>query len=222
MNEIAEQQAPFAASLAVNLLAKDIRDAANKSIDENFQVRKPWVSSHAFVVTPSDKHQSVISATVALRENHQLLAKFEEGGIKTAHDPINEPIAIPTTALRPAFGDSVPLDMYPKNLRLQPRKDIVGILPAKGRPMRNGLFAQLQGKRRTFVIDPATMPSASKWGVWQRFGPGKHDIVRIWTYAKRIPIPRRLGFKETAIKVATEKWAGHVTEAWNRAMSTAR
>ena len=217
--DVLERQVPFATSLAINMLAKDIVGAGNASIRQNFVVRSDWVSD-AFVMRASDKHQTPIRARIQVKDNHALLNKFEEGGTKTAHSH-DEPIAIPTSAIRPGFSGRVPLQLYPKNLRLMPRMTASGSLGPKGRVMRNGML-QIQGKLRTFVIDPATMPGASKWGVWQRFGPGRHDIRRIWTYKQSIPIPRRLHFGETAQRTAERLWERRFEEAWQRAVATAR
>jgi len=215
-----ERQIPFALSLAINNLAKDVIGAGDTSIGQNFVVRKAWVQDAFWMSSVSDKHQDPIKATISMKKDHALLNKFEEGGSKAARS-YDEPIAIPTAAIRPGFAGSVPLELYPKNLRLMPRRTASGTLGAKGRVMRNGM-AQLQGNLRTFVIDPATMPGASKWGVWQRFGPGKHDIRRIWTYKKSIPIPRRLHFAETAQRTAEALWERRFEEAWTRAVETAR
>lgn len=218
--DILERQVPFATSLAINMLAKDIVGAGNGSIRENFVVRKPWVEDAFWMSQASDKNQDPITARISMKRDHGLLNKFEEGGTKNAfsHD---QPVAIPTTALRPGFSGSAPLELYPKNLRLMTRRTASGTLGPKGRAMRNGML-QIQGKLRTFVIDPATMPGASKWGVYQRIGPGRHDIRKIWTYKSSIPIPRRLHFVETAQRTAEALWERRFEEAWARAVATAR
>jgi len=113
-----------------------------------------------------------------------------------------------------------PLAFYPKNLRLLPRRDVVGVLPAHHRITKRGVD-QLQGKDRTFVLDQ-TMFGVRVAGVYQRVGPGPHDIRLLWTYKDRIPIPARLQFEATAVATVQATWPREYEAAFLQAVRTAR
>lgn len=218
LEQIFRDQLPFATSLAVNRTATVVRDAIRAHLQDAFTIRRPWVVQGIQVTHISDKHDNPISATVSIDPQRAFLAKFEAGGTKSGSLEI--PIAIPSAALRPSFTDIPPLALYPKNLRLLARHDVTGTLAATRRITKRGVV-QIQGKQRTFVLDQ-TMFGVSVAGVYQRVGPGPHDIRLLWSYKQRIPIPARLQFSATALAAVEANWGKLYEAAFQQAVRTAR
>lgn len=214
-------QLRFAVSLALNNTIKDVQTAIRSGLHQRFAVRQAGFIERGIMIERGDfATKEKLTARVSLAKRAGFLRKFEEGGVKTAFDPTT-PIAIPSQNIRPTFEAQVPLAMYPKNLRLVPRRDVKGIRPARVHQTRRGV-TQIKGKRRTFVLDPKHHFGVKTWGVYERTGPGRRDIRLIWTYKSKIPIPKRLQFVETARRVALERWPKNLGAAIARALATAR
>ncbi|HEX7052054.1 MAG TPA: hypothetical protein VF188_17735 [Longimicrobiales bacterium] len=217
---IFHDQLPFAMARAVNATAFDARDAIRRGIEERFIVRRRWVVNGIQIPRGGRATKQKPEAIVELERRRAFLAKFEEGGTKRGAPDL--PIAIPTEHIRPTPRQIPPLALYPKNLRLQERRDVFGLLAARTTLTKRGVV-QLKGKRRTFVIDPMHHNAGPElWGVWQRFGPARHQIRLIWAYRRQIPIPPTLRFGETGRKTVEEKWDKNFTRAFDRAIRTAR
>lgn len=211
-------QIPFATSLALNRTAKAVQDMIRQSIGEHFTIRREWVLQGIKIPKFSDKRDNPMMVSVELDRSRAFLAKFEPGGVK-AGSPMM-PIAIPSTFLRPNFGYVPPLALYPKNLRLDTRRGVTGTLARHEHVTSRGVM-QLKGKERTFVLDQ-TMIGVAVAGVYQRFGPGRHDIRLLWTYRDHIPIPARLHFEATALETVRAVWPQAYEAAFLQAVRTAR
>lgn len=221
LNGLYAEQIPFAASLALNRTAKDVQDAERGELLANFVVRQPqFILGSVRIPAFSKKTDSPMQVTIEIGDRGGFLRKFQAPGVKQALDPTT-PIAIPSTNIRPSFGDLAPRSLYPKNLRLVPRRGVKGILPAQRHVTARGVV-QLKGKLRTFVLDPKEHRGVSTWAVWQRTGPGKHDIRMLWVYKTRIPIPKRLDFVPVGERVVRERWPIRWAEAFAQAMRSAR
>lgn len=219
------KQVPFAASRAVNVTANDFRDIMRRSLPLRFTIRKRGFMERQINVTKySDKREAEIHAVVSTgaREGsgtrRDLLGKFEEGGTKRSADPTN-PVAVPSVNLRTSPQRSIPLAMYPKNLRLVPRKGVVGIIPAKSHVTKRGVV-QLKGLRRAFVLDPSTMFGVKTWGIYQRVN--KSTVRLLWTFKRSVPIPRRLRMLELARTAVPALWSENFAKSFADAMRTAK
>src|ERR1043166_2368800 len=112
--------------------------------------------------------------------------------------------------------------LYPKNLGLQVRRGVTGNLLAHHGGKRGvQLKTQLQGAQRTFVLT-RNMYGVSVPGIYQRFGPGKHDFRLLWVYKDSVPIPASLRFASTARETVNAVWAQRFNEAWAYAIRTAK
>ncbi len=216
LERLFRDQLPFATSLAINKADQAARAAVQAGIRERFTVRRPWVLQ-GVVVDASTKTN--LRATVRMADDRRFLSKFEAGGTLGASSP-ERPLAIPSVNLRPAFADVVPRALYPSSLRLVPRRGVTGILPARRHLTPRGMV-QLQGKQRTFVLD-ATMFGVQTPGVYQRIGPGPHDIRLLWIYKQREPIPARLQFNRTVAETIHREWSRAYAAAFAQAVRTAR
>jgi hypothetical protein len=244
LDTVRRDQLPFAISLAVNRSAIAGQQAERAHILQAFTVRRnPGTPQRPGAVlrtvkiekydfankrNPTAFRISIDATRTKSGGRRDYLAKFEEGGEKTAADDMVAPIAIPSKALRPNFRDLVAAKFYPQNLRLTPKRVGGGeILPARQKVTARGVV-QWKGKLRTFVLDPRFHGEARggegepTWGVYQRTGPGKRDIQLLWTYKHGIPIPRRLEFKATIADAVTSSFVLNFSNAYARAIATAR
>ena len=211
-------QIPFATSLALNQTAKDAQDAIRTKVRKTFTIRREWVVQGITIPKFSDKNDRPMSVTIQVDPERSFLAKFEAGGVKYGSD--EQPIAIPSRAIRPNFVNLAPLALYPKNLGLVARHDVTGMKPVKGKITKRGVL-ELQGKKRTFVLT-TDMFGVQVPGVYQRTGPGKHDFRLLWAYKPQIPIPQELGFVETAQQTINAQWGPRFNAAFDRAVRTAK
>ncbi|MGK2934349.1 MAG: hypothetical protein ACSLFE_03790 [Gemmatimonadaceae bacterium] len=235
VNEIEKKRIPYAISRALNLTAMGFRGAMRTGISRRFVVRVPRFILgsekgmrsglvHVAKGEESSYKRGQYSATVAVGGSEPssksfgsrfILNKFEPGGERTSDDP-NNPIAIPTKALRPSFSDKVPRAMYPKNLgHVGSRGHEFGELPTASGHNERSKKRPAKRARGTFVIGQM---GEKQWGIYRRVGPGKNDIQKIWSFRTRIPIPRRLQFYETAQAYVPNSWRKHMRQALGEAL----
>jgi hypothetical protein len=111
--------------------------------------------------------------------------------------------------------------LYPSSLRLFERRTPSGMLPAKSRTTKRGKV-QVQGKRRTFIIDARATADPRAWGVFQRVGPGDRDIRMLWAFRTKIQLPPRLHFYETFDRTLNARMLEVLGESLAKALATAR
>jgi hypothetical protein len=205
---------PKANAYVLNLTGEKALAMAREMVSAKFTVRVPWVLPPARLPREwkarSDNPVILISLGYGGAKSsggdrrRNMLGKFERGGEKVAKRD-DEPIAIPTKAIRPTATAKVQMSMYPKSLRLAGRLDPAAIrLPKQTRQLKGG-GAVGAGKRGTFELDPAMMKGLGEraWGIYQRFGPKRNDVAMIWAYRRRIPIPKRLTFHTEAAEIVS-------------------
>ena len=212
-------QIPYATSRAVNDTAKDAQAAVRVHIEQHFILRRrAFVLGSILIPRFSTKRDDPIRCDVVIGRKAPWLPKFETGQPKVG--TALEPVAIPTGNLRSAPSALVPLSMYPKNLRLVPRRSVTGVLGAQRHVTTRGV-EQLKGKRRTFVLDPTLHRGVRTWGVWQRVGPKRSDIRLIWVYKHRIPTPRLLPFSQIVETTVEARFQAHFARHFAEAARTA-
>lgn len=216
------RQLPFAAAKALNDTAVDVQQAIRHDIADSFTLRQPrWILLGVKIDQFIKKSAALFEVTVSLDPTRNILAKFETGGTKVAHDPMR-PIAIPSRIIRPDRQLLPPRNLYPSSLGLTPRRQIAGGFKLLGkRVVTSRGVVQLKGKKRTFVLT-LDMHGVQVPGVYQRFGPGAHDFHLLWTYKDKIPIPHRPFFYDVGVKTIRERWPVNFGAAWTLALATAR
>jgi hypothetical protein len=233
LDDFVMRQAPYALQLGLNDAAIDSQQAERELVASNFTLRRPkWVLDTIKIGRGDFATKEKLSVRISIGEaaatperskKEGLLAKFEEEGFKESRDP-EMPIAVPTKALRPSFAEVVPASMFPSALRLVDRRTASGVLrhiTRQGHVTRGGVV-QIQGKRRTFVLDPKTMYGVSAWAVFQRFGPARGDIRMIWRYKTKVHIPARLHFYDTVTRTFNEQFPVRLAAGFEKALRTAR
>lgn len=244
LRDVAPRQVMFGMAIAMNRTMEDWLAAARKQIAERMTVRVA-----TFTLPPRELpriaqatrqklqaqaafgYSDVMRDTIGERRE-KILRKFETGGTKEARDPF-KPIAIPTSALRRSFGDLVPRQMFPENLRLQPKKVGSGetlvarrggkvvTLDGKKLGKRARIAAGLEGIGGTFTIND---PDGKPIGVYQRIGRGRTraDVRRLWTYKSKIRIPDRLDVFDLADVIVRERLLINFQGAIELALRTAK
>jgi hypothetical protein len=244
----AEQQMPYALSLALNRTASAIVRAVRDNVRARFVLRTPYVLEEVQQLRWADKARGNVighprnaevavpglapgqmGAAVGLHPNpkggqshrNPILERFETGRPKTGG------VAIPTTRIRPSFRDLAPRQMYPKNLGLEARRFV------------EARYAHAGTKFGAFVFG---RPGTKAHGIWARWpGPDLTTIgsrfvkgqvrrrnaaaathmVKLWNFRAGIPIPARLGFRATAQTVGSRLGA-ELRRALDHALRTAR
>jgi len=212
----AHEQLPFALSVALNRTGNVVRQRQRQNAASLFTIRKPWVlgpavgprdamtpaagakSEGAMLVDqrPSTKRDLVL--TLAVSRPRRFMARHEQGGVRLSG---TVPFAIPTLALRPTFEASVPLEWYPKSLRLFARRDVVGTMPALAK-----------GKRGTYLVPGV--------GIFRRTSPTTTELI--WILKDTITLPRRPWFSSGVDEVFRATIGPQFDAAWKHALATAR
>jgi hypothetical protein len=154
---------------------------------------------------------------------------------------IRGPLAVPTRALRPSRTTLIPRSMYPGALGLGKQRTIEGPVAfrsytakrTRGKARvrkgdRIGLFRTskgrwaLRGKLRTFAIDPRYHPNAKSFGVFQRTGPNRGDIRKLWKYVPRVPVPPRIPAQRILDAIVSRNFSDWFEKHLHHALRTAR
>lgn len=229
MTALQKDQLPYGTALAINRITGMAQAAVQASLNVNFTLnprKERFVKSLVSFYKQDQATKTKLEAKFGVNDPDSpvntadrkgwILGRHQMGDSLSSVDPTH-PFYIPTSNLVNTPFDNPPLGMYPKNLRLAPRRDIVGTMGAKGRVTRHGRV-QLQGKRNTFVLMPEGRPEA--WGIYRRIGA--KSIEMIWAFRMHVSHKPRLHFFEIAERVLREGWPGTFEEAWDEAIRTAR
>lgn len=231
LTALVQKQLPFARMTALNRTGEEVFAAAKAHAHQRMVIRASRFIDPRFQLRPSDRAQKTgprnSYVTVHLRPAFKtepkgtILGKFVTGGTKQAKAP-DQPVIIPTQAIRPSFRQLVPLYLYPKPL---------GVFPARYTVPPNSVGKSKKSGRsraakhvRPFILDPKQMrglgPKA--WGIYRRTGPKRGDIEMIWAFRRSVPIPKALPFYDIARRVVGERWATNMSGALAYAVRTAR
>lgn len=239
LRNIQQNQIPFAISLALNRTAQGALAHAGQRLDRDFTInesRKPflkrlfrfprsqWATKRKLIATIGVHQADGDFGTGSSKDRGFLLGRHEMGGDRDRNDPMR-PFFIPTDALRPGAYDVAPKSMYPAALRLFESQGIVRWeknAEGKRKGVKGTLPAQAQGKRDTFIIDARSRGKPKAWGIFQRTGPGRHDIRMLWAFRTRIRLKKRLGFYVGTNTYVDHNFARHFGDALTEAMRTAK
>lgn len=227
LDAFGEKQLAFGTSLALNRTAEEVQDAQRQRVFARFAVRTAssatFLSNMIKIARDDRATKYDLRARVRIEgPGHEpqkalLLTRHIDGGAHTMPGGPLSSFFIPADALRPSRLAIVPRQLYPKNLRLMDRKDIVGTMHAKRHVTKSGAV-QLKGKLRTFVL--TEKGSGRPLGVFQREGP--HDIQMLWLYSKRITIRPQFDFFGIAERTFVDRWPANFLGMMRYAIATAR
>jgi hypothetical protein len=109
------QQAPFAVSLALNKVANHAQAAVRDGIKRTYTLRREQFVLNTVKINREDRAtKTKLDATVRIDPERNILAKFEEGGTKTARS--GGSVAIPTTNVRRNKADILQKSQRPRAL----------------------------------------------------------------------------------------------------------
>lgn len=232
------KQVPFALSLALNETAKLAQLRIQQSLDTRFTIapsrqeffrRLVKIPKGGFATKNNPRVELELFGPNNAPGRVNLLKRHVKGGTFTEHDPLH-PFFIPAKGLRPGAFDLPPRALYPKNLRLQDRKDVVGTLPAKARRTKKGGVVITSTRPNTritkrsgkvFFLVPFDNPKGRTPGIYVRKAKDQ-DVELLWLYTKRITIPPRLPFEADVREVFSKRFDAEFSRAFARAVATAR
>lgn len=222
-----ERQLPFATANALNRTTEETQTRLQQAIHMRMAVRSAasaqFLERLVKVLRGDFATKAKLSTRISVtgpegdEGRADVLTRHIEGGVHTvAGGPLSS-FFIPADALRPTRMSIVERSMYPKNLRLMDRKDIVGTLHAKHHVTATGAV-QIKGKQRTFVL--LEKGTGRPLGVYQREGP--HDIQILWFYTRRVVDPARWDFYGIAQRTFLERFPINMEGMYRAALATAR
>lgn len=240
IDKVSGEQLPFAAALSLNRGAEEVQTRLRQEEFLKLTIRNPVFMQNLVKIKSEDRATKVnLVSRVRLEgpEGHErlggLLARHIDGGVVMKDtggysiDPsyrVSGYQFIPTEVIRFPKSAIVPRRLYPANLRIVPRKDVVGTMAAKVHRTASGKY-QLKGKQRTFVLNaPGT---DTPLGIFQRGtgAPGKTnrtDINLIWFFKRSITLKPRYPFFALSQRVFLERWPVNFNGFWAYALKTAR
>ena len=219
LDAVGRRQVPFATANGINRTTEEIQRGARQKLPSQLRFRSE--KSRRFMeqlihIGRADRATKTNLVGIvgiqdpfgkAFKGKAGILAKFQQGGRRVARNS-SAPLSIPTTFARQDLGEPLPRRYYPKNLRLEARRQISGGYGQQRvtTTQRGGFL--LRGKLRTYAINPVFHSRApqSTWGVWQRRGRGRNsEIFLLWVYRWSIPVPKRISFLEDAQALAQQR-----------------
>lgn len=234
MFERLQSAAPAALALGTNRTVEEALVEAGRLISGKMTIREkrmlpPILLPRAWRATPQNP-----GALMALGDNEglglrrkQVLSKFEDGGHQVAKDLARYPFMAPTSALRSSPGTVIPRSLYPRNM--------VGLFNSKGefqglsrtantktrfKKLKNGDISVYKKQvGRFFVMGSSS--ERGRWGVWERTGPGKHDIRQLWHFFQQKNVPKLLQWGETAQRIADTRFIPNLLGAMDVAIEAA-
>lgn len=230
------EQLPFAIATALNRTGEDANAALRAHIEDKFTIRVPSLLRYvAPVQLPRPNRATKQNLTVILETDRigRLFNPFEQGVPKSGS--VERPLIVPSDALRLTKKTVIPRSLYPGNLGLTPKRDPAGTsYYALGRNSKKKKLTpfhttgrgvtQVKGRRRTFVLDPRYNRNITpaQAGIYQRTGPGKHDIRLLWHFTERVQRPAVLEFYDTVDRTWDARIGPNFEGAMAFALRTAR
>lgn len=216
------KQLPFAAATAINRTADEAIAEVKRQLPAlGFTIRDPRFRDFMFRQVQRATKDSPVAKVAIAGPKASVWTRHIEGGVVTTSDILFKPLFAPTSVLRPDKSAVIPRAYYPSALRLVERRTPSGVLPPKGRVNRHGR-PQLQGKRRTFVIDARSAGLGRTIGVFERTGPGRRDIRELWSYMDRKTIRPRLPFDAIVSRMVADRFQINFDGFLDYALRTAK
>lgn len=244
LDDVSQRQIPFALSRAINNTLTDFQSVQRNFMARAFTLRQPAFAARAVKISgPDFATKARLSGAVHMEDPHgsgpsrgSIFTKFEAGGEQIAHD-YYAPFIVPAASIWPDRTQLVPRYLFPKNLRLEDRKNVTGVLPFTSRKRKKGGVQRI-GKYGTFVLDPE-QDAVTRYMILQRIrqrdvnkagefhgkraGAGYQGDTRvIWWYLLKRHIPARLHFVDNARETITTRFPVNFALWWGRALLTAK
>jgi hypothetical protein len=227
--EHGERRLGYGVAFAINDTAKDVRGGIITRVHQRFIIRNPrFIDANVAVVQRASVRDQKPYAEIYVNDRDRfLMSIFEEGGERKPFTPGAKSVAVPLTGRPARPGINRPIDprftfkglhfvAFFHGHRLRKRRrgghvSDVGLLGEFGRlgDVSQGAV-QWKGQERTFLL-PSTK-RAPLGAVFQRIGPGRGDIREIWSFVRGLHLDDRLGFVQTATRIANERFGVHLDD----------
>lgn len=215
---------PTARTWALNRTAEDVTAALRKDAAGRFIFRGArgqrvlnWYAPRTLPAIMRARDNKPW-ATVEPEGPGKILRPFETGAPKVGLH--GQPVAIPTRAVRPTPQAEIPPKMFPFNLFPQLRQGGTVARTKSGKIKRSKSFRQV----KPFMLDPASMQGLrpQAWGIYQRTGPGRMDIRRLWSFRPSVPRPKLLTTYDTSKRVVAQRWTPNIVGAFRQIVNSPR
>ncbi len=227
------RQIPFTVALTLNRTAEEAVEAGRTHMRRVFTIRREFVPRQfrQFNKATKDKLETIVEITP---RGGRFLRIHEPGGVRAAG--VN-PIAIPTSNLRPTRTANILSRLYPVQLGFFVRRAINDRMSASLDPQYLALqgtgyepgsanirnFKVREGPFHTFELTEGRNRIAPRQaGIYQRTGPGRGDVRLLWSYRRSVTIRPQLRFAETVQRVVADRWQENFRGFFDFAMRTAR
>jgi hypothetical protein len=210
MTETQERQLPFATKTALNAVALDVQKREREHLRDVFTLRRAsWADQSIKITHFASKEEPFATIAIAPPDDRgDILGKFETDTEKTA---------------RGAHGVAIPVDA---------RRSKADIVQGSQRPAAFALHqdgSRVVGADGTFIIDLG----GGRQLLLQRQDLGKRAAAKagrgtqeratvLFIFEPRVNIANNLKFGPTAETVVRDQWQARFSEAFDKAMETAR
>lgn len=203
MRRLFRDQLPFSTSKAINEVAKDFQREQRRHQREIFTVRNARFVDRSVKIRPFSNKRT-LEARVSIdppggRDRADILTKFEDGGFKF---PRGRHLTVPQEVKRTKRG-----------IIGKARRPRAFGFELRGRGPKGSLF---QGAKKTFMI----VPHAGGGAIFkQKRG---QPFFPLFSLTRRARIPASLDFQENARQTVDRRFEMRFSEAFDRAIRTAR
>lgn len=205
MRRLYADQMPFAVATAINRTALDFQKAEREGLQERFTIRRSWVLQGVKINRGDFATKTNLEARIHVDPARDFLVKFEEGETKR---PISgSRLAVPDEARRTKKG-VVSKTQRPRALKFVKHGEGVKAVVYRG-------------QKRTFMI----LRPGGQGEIYQRYGRrgrGGGSARRLFIFTPEAETPETLEFEATAERVVQDRFEMNFSEAFDRAVRTAR
>lgn len=219
MRSLFADQVPFAVATAINRTARDFQDAQRDLMRDRFTIRRPWVLQGVKINRGDFATKTKLEARVHIDPARDFLVKFEEGDTKR---PRGSRIAVPQEARRTKTG-VVSRTQRPRALKFVKWGEGAKAVVFRGekrtwmvqRKGGGGEIYQRIGRRRA---------GKTRTGRQMRRDAGSRlsTTRRLFIFTPEADTPDTLNFEETARRTVQDRFDANFSDAFDRAVRTAR
>jgi hypothetical protein len=202
-------QIPFATSFAINNTLNDIQTSVRTHVHGAFIMRAQDFIDRTIYIGPSDRAKKTnLVGTVRINPDRDFLAKFEDGGEKTASSAGS--LAVPV------FREDTPSIIIRRGDPLS-IKNLMAAINKQGAAA--GRLKRIKGgsqdvQQRVYLVK-------NDRGTFIVQGEGASARV-LYKFVKEVPIQPQLEFVEIAMKTALDRWETNASDAIDFAIATAK
>lgn len=203
MGEIASQQVPYAAALALTRTAQDVQAKLRSTMGEFFELKNKFSQSGVQINRAEKRDWPLASSEVGVDERREYLIDHALGNSKRTGSNGSR-VAIPDTANTwPSKSENVKLTSSGR----VPKSKRVGTLKRKK-----------TGKRRPFVI----RGKSGNEVLAIREGKGRYPLKILYAFRRDVQIPKTWAFEKIAQGEAQAVYDKRFNEALAKAIDTAK